>query len=167
LKLDQKITIAFAPWFLFLFFSVFVACTNSLDSYKGETADAQSRIALPEGPHKGAWSTDDLSAEYSYSRKSNNFRIFGQVELSNRLKDASDIVATFVFQVVFLNADGQALDTKDLFIAGYREPFTKWHFDRTYMLPAGTSAMAFSYDGQMGVDPGGDAAAEFWYDPFR
>ena len=41
-------------------------------------------------------------------------------------------------------------------------PFTI--FDK---LPAGTSAMAFSYDGQMGADAAGGAAEEFWHDPFR
>jgi hypothetical protein len=49
----------------------------------------------------------------------------------------------------------------------HREPFTKWHFDRNYELPAGTSAMAFSYDGQMGADATGGSDEEFGHDPFR
>ena len=152
---------------LVLFLSVFVACTNSLVTYKGKTADKKSRIALPDGPHKGVWSTDDLTAQYSYSRKANDLRIFGQVELSKKLKDASDIVQDFFLQVTFLDADGQALDTKVLAAAGHREPFTKLHFDRNYELPASTSAMAFSYDGQMGEDATGGSDEEFWHDPFR
>ncbi len=41
-------------------------------------------------------------------------------------------------------------------------PFTI--FDK---LPTGTSAMAFSYDGQMGEDATGGSDEEFWHDPFR
>jgi hypothetical protein len=83
------------------------------------------------------------------------------------MKDASDTVQNFVLQVNFLNANGQALDTKELAVAGYRETITKWDFDHNFKLPAGTSAMAFSYDGQMGADAGGGAAERFWHDPFH
>jgi hypothetical protein len=167
LKPEKKFTTALALGFSFLLLSVLAACTSSLFSYRGQTANPQSRIALQEGLHKAVWSTDDLSVEYSYSRNSNNLRISGQVELSNELKDVSDVVANFFLQVVFLNADGRASDTEELVAAGYGEPITKWQFDRTYVMPANAAAMAFSYDGQMGLDPLRGATKQFWHDPFH
>jgi hypothetical protein len=84
------------------------------------------------------------------------------------MTDASDVVQNFVLQVNFLNANGQALDTKELAIAGYREMLTKWDFDHNFELPAGTSAMAFSYQGQMGAEAaGGGSSEQFWHDPFQ
>ena len=165
MKLEKKIITGFTIVFLFLLLSVFVACTSSLDTYQGKTADQKSRIALNSGSHNGVWQTDDLTVKYSYSRNPNNLRISGDVELSDKMKDASDTVQNFVLQVNFLNAAGQALGTKELVMAGYRETLTKWDFDHKFEPPAGTSAMALSYDGQMGGDRGG-LAEKFWHDPF-
>jgi hypothetical protein len=167
MKLKKKIITLFTRGFLLLFLSVLVACTSSLDTYQGKTADQNSRIALNGGSHNGVWQTDDLTVKYSYSRKPNNLQISGDVALKNKLTDASGIVQNFVLEVNFLNAAGQALGTKELAIAGYREMLTKWDFDHNFELPAGTSAMAFSYDGQMGADAAGDGADEFWHDPFQ
>jgi hypothetical protein len=167
MKLKKKIITLFTRGFLLLFLSVLVACTSSLDTYQGKTADQNSRIALNGGSHNGVWQTDDLTVKYSYSRKPNNLRISGDVELSNKMKDASDIVGNFVLQVNFLNAAGRALGTKELAIAGYREMITKWDFDHNFELPAGTSAMAFSYQGQMGTDAAGGGGEQFWHDPFQ
>ena len=163
----KKIITLFARGFLLLFLSVFIACVSSLDTYQGKTADQNSRIVLNGGSHNGMWQTDDLTVKYSYSRKPNNLQIAGNVELKDKLKDASDMVQNFLLQVHFLNAAGQALGTKELAIAGYREMMTKWDFNHNFELPAGTAAMAFSYDGQMGADAAGDAAQEFWHDPFQ
>jgi hypothetical protein len=168
MNIKKKIATVFTLGFLFLFLSVLVACTSSLDSYQGKTADQNSRIALNGGSHNGVWQTDNLSVNYSYSRKPNNLRISGDVGLSNEMKDASDIVENFVLQVNFLNANGQALGTKELAVAGYRETMTKWDFDHNFELPASTSAMAFSYSGQMGEEAGGGGSSQqFWHDPFQ
>jgi hypothetical protein len=166
MNLKKKIITAFVLSFLFLFLSVFIACTSSLDSYKGQTADQNSRIALNGGSHKGVWQTDDLTVKYSYSRKPNNLQISGDVALKDKLTDASGMVQNFVLQVNFLNAAGQALGTKELVIAGYRERITTWDFDHKFEPPAGTSAMALSYDGQMGGDRSG-LAEGFSHDPFQ
>ena len=138
----------FTLGFLPVLLSVFIACTNRFDTYLGKTADQESRIALNGGSHKGVWQTDDLAVNYSYSRKPNSLQISGDVNLSKKLKDASNIVQTFFLQVNFLNANGQVLDTKELAVSGYRETITKWDFDHNFELPARTSAMAFSYTAQ-------------------
>ena len=166
MNLEKKIMTAFTLGILCLFLSVFVACTNSLDSYIGKTADQQSRIVLNGGSHKGVWQTDDLKVNYSYSRKPNNLQISGDVALKAPLTDASDMVQNFVLQVNFLNAAGKALGTKELVIAGYREKQTNWDIDHNFEPPAGTSAMAFSYDGQMYGGHEG-LSEEFWHDPFQ
>ena len=163
----KKIITVFTLGFLPVFLSVFVACTNSFDTYLGKTADQKSRIALNGGSHNGVWQTDDLAVNYSYSRKPNSLRISGDVNLSDKLKDASNIVQTFFLQVNFLNANGQVLDTKELAVAGYREMITKWDFDHNFELPARTSAMAFSYTGQMGEGAGEGSSESFWHDPFQ
>jgi hypothetical protein len=165
LKPKKNYTAVFGLGFSFLFLSALAAC-SSLVSYQGQTANPQSRIALQEGQHKGVWSTDDLSIEYSYLQNSNNLRLSGQVELSNALKDVSDVVANFLLQVVFLNAESRALGTKELVNTGFAEPITQWQFDRTYVMPANTAAMAFSYTGQMGIHPLRGATQQFWHDPF-
>jgi hypothetical protein len=165
----KKKTITLLAWgFLLLFLSVCVACVSSLDTYQGKTADQNSRIVLKGGSHNGMWQTDDLTVKYSYSRKPNNLQITGNVELKDELKDASDTVQNFILQVNFLNANGQALGTKELVVAGYRETITKWDFDHNFELLANTAAMAFSYQGQMGVEAaGGGSAEQFWHDPFQ
>jgi hypothetical protein len=163
----KKIITVFTLGFLPVLLSVFVACTNSFDTYIGKTADQESRIALNGGSHNGVWQTDDLAVNYSYSRKPNSLRISGDVNLSDKLKDASNIVQTFFLQLNFLNANGQVLETKELAVAGYRETITKWNFDHNFQLPARTSAMAFSYTGQMGEGAGEGSSESFWHDPFQ
>jgi hypothetical protein len=165
MKLEKNIITVFTLGFLSVLLSVLLACTSSLDTYRGKTANQESRIALSGGSHNGAWQTDDLTVKYSYSRSPNNLQISGDVALKAKLTDASDVVQNFVLQVNFLNAAGQALGTKELVMAGYRETLTKWDFDHKFEPPASTSAMAFSYDGQMGGDRGG-LAEKFWHDPF-
>ena len=92
----------------------------------------------------------------------------GQIyEDTLKVKDASDIVQHFYVQVVFLNAAGRGLNTKELVIAGDLEPIAKWDFNHNFEILAGTSGMAFTYDGQMAADLGGNAAMEFWHDPFQ
>jgi len=167
MKVKKKIITIFTRGSLFLFLSVFVACAAGLDTYQGKTADQNSRITLYGGSHNGVWQTDDLTVKYSYLRKPNNLRISGDVALKDKLTDASNIVQDFVLEVNFLNAAGRALGTKELAIAGYRETPTKWDFDYNFELPARTTAMAFSYDGQMGAGAGGGMAEEFWHDPFQ
>lgn len=163
MNIKKKNIAVFTLGFLFLFLSVFVACTNSLDTYQGKTANQKSRIALNGGSHNGVWQTDDLAVKYSYSRKPNSLRISGDVDLSAKMKDASDIVQNFVLHVNFLNANGQVLGTKELAMAGYRETITEWDFDHNFEPPARTSAMAFSYSGQMGEEAGGGGSSQqFW-----
>lgn len=164
----KKIMPLFARGFLVLFLSALIACASSLDTYQGKSADPNSRILLNGGSHNGMWQTDDLTVNYSYSRKPNILQITGNVALKDKLKDASNIVQNFILQVNFLNADGQALGTKELAVASYREMITNWDFDHNFELPANTYAMAFSYQGQMGVEAtGGGSAEQFWHDPFQ
>ena len=167
MKLEKNIITVFRLCLLSVLLSVFVACTNSFDTYLGKTADQESRIALNGGSHNGVWQTDDLAVNYSYSRKPNSLRISGDVNLSDKLKDASNIVQTFFLQVNFLNANGRALETKELAVAGHHERITKWKFDHNFELPAHTSAMAFSYTGQMGGGAGEGSSEPFWRDPFQ
>ena len=167
MKLKKNIKTVFTLGFLSVLLSVFLACTSGFDTYIGKTADQQSRIALNGGSHNGVWQTDDLAVNYSYSRRPNSLRISGDVSLSQKMKDESNIVQTFFLQVNFLNAHGQVLNTKELAVAGYRETITKWEFDHTFELPARTSAMAFSYTGRMGEDAAGGSSESFWHDPFQ
>ena len=167
MKLKKNIITVFTLGFLSVLLSVFVACTSGFDTYLGKTADQESRIALNGGSHNGMWQTDDLAVNYSYSRMPNSLQISGDVSLSKKMKDASNIVQTFFLQVNFLNANGQVLDTKELAVAGYRETITKWDFDHTFELPARTAAMAFSYTGQMGEGAGEGSSESFWHDPFQ
>jgi hypothetical protein len=147
---------------------VLVACKSSSFTYRGKTSEEKSRIALQNGSHKSVWKTNDVSAQYSYTCNANNFQISGQVNLGAGLKAASDIVQSFIFRLNFLNVDGKVLDNKVLAEAGFREPITTWQYDKNFKLPTGTTAIAFSYQGQMGVDKGGgNASAEFWHDPFQ
>jgi hypothetical protein len=166
MKFKKKI-IAPSRSFLCLFLIVIAGCVAGLDTYRGQTAVENSRILLHGGSHNGVWQTDDLTVKYSYSRKPNNLGISGEVALKNKLTDASAEVQDFVLEVNFLNAAGRALGTKELAVAGYREMMTKWEFDYNFELPAKATAMAFSYEGQMGAGAGGGLAEQFWYDPFQ
>lgn len=167
MKLEKNIITVFTLGLLSVLLSVFLSCTSSLDTYIGKTADQESRIALSGGSHKGVWQTDDLTVNYSYSRKPNSLQISGDVSLSNKMKDASSIVQTFFLQVNFLNANGRVLETKELAVAGYHERITNWEFNHKFELPARTSAMAFSYTGQMGEGAGEGSSEPFWRDPFH
>ena len=167
MNLKKKIITPFARFFLLLCLIVFFACAGSLDTYRGKTADPNSRIALHGGSHIGVWQTDDLTVKYSYIRKPNYLRISGDVALKAKLTAASNIVQDFVLEVNFLSAAGRALGTKEIAVAGYREPQTKWDFDYNFELPARTTAMAFSYNGQMGAGAGEGLAEQFWHNPFQ
>lgn len=167
MKLETKIITDFKLGFLLLFMVALFACKAGPTTYIGKTAEEKSRITLQDGSHQAEWKTKDVSAQYSYSRNSDNFQISGQVELGPGLKASSEIVQSFIFQVNFLNAGDIVLDTKDLAIANYRKPFMKWHFDKSFRLPTGTTAIAFSYNGAMGSDRPRESGEPFWHYPFH
>lgn len=155
-----------------LFFSALLlismlACAGGLDTWRGKTANEDSRIELQAGSHKGMWRTDDLIVRYSYTLDANHMRITGNVALSQMLQDQSDAVQRFTLAANLLDDAGKDLGTHELATAGYGEDAMSWTFEKHLVLPSGTATMAFSYNGEMARGPDGDSAGGFWYDPFQ
>jgi hypothetical protein len=166
MKHAKNTTTVFKFCFSALLVVSMVACAGGFDTWRGRTSHEKDRIALHDGSDQGIWKTDDLVVRYNYSLSSNDMHITGNAALSQMLQDRADAVKRFTLAVNFLDAQGKDIETRELAAAGYKEEAMSWTFEHRFALPAGTAAMAFSYDGEMSQGSGGGSGEGFWYDPF-
>lgn len=177
MELKKRTYVVLKGCLLFLFIGALVACQSRLFSYRGATAEQQSRIALLEGgPYVGFWKTEDLSMHYRYLRYPENLELSGVVELANRLKYNFTTLEYLFLQVNLLDAEGKVLESKVVLTSDYRHMIKKLPFKRSLELPPGITAIAFSYKGRVleggGTtrvleDAGDGDSWDFWRTPFR
>lgn len=156
---------------------VLTACAGGgTFSYTGQTANPESVIPLFRGDVKELkWQTNDLVIDATYVLEDGRLDLAGQVQLQPRLTH---------FPVVdYLRISVHALDDGGLILASYplwsagagnTHFFIDGSFERHFVVPDGTRALAFSYSGQMrdGGGPGmlrgrddGGTTWDFWHTP--
>jgi len=130
----------------------------------GGTVQADKRISLLGGEHFGTWKTFDLTIPYRYARNQDRLELSGEVDFSNRIKFNFQIMESFFVTVMLLNDQGTVLQNVDVgssfYFADSDDPIK---FAKTFVVPPGTTAMAFSYTGTArGIGSNGDTNTDFW-----
>jgi len=177
MELKKRTLVVLKKCLLLLFIGALVACQSSFFSYRGATAEQESRIALLEGgPHVGFWKTKDLSMHYHYLRDPDNLELSGVIELANSLKYNFRSIEYLFLQVNLLDAEGKVLESKVVLTSDHLQMIEKLPFKRSVGLPPGTAAIAFSYTGRVREggrtgrvleDAGDGDSWDFWMTPFR
>ena len=102
----------------------------------------KDRIALLQGgPHAGSWESIDVFLEYQYVRQP------GIIKLSIR-GNAKQKYDQLSIWVLFLDTEGNILETKSVFNSGYRQgPSRKRRYigsiEKTFEMPKQTNHLAF------------------------
>jgi len=115
------------------------------------------------------WQAKDIAIHYAATSADDTLQISGTVERLNTIKNFPTINYLRV-AVHFITDDGTIVDSKQLWSAGTNanDRFVRWTFAKQYSLPAGASAIGFSYRGavsQGGGESGGQDGWEVWQRP--
>jgi hypothetical protein len=136
---------------------------------RGTALNPNKTVSLKKAdtPQRGAYSTEDLTLDYQYTRSDADIRFSGSLILSQRLSGGYQSFGYFFFYVYFADAAGNALGRQTLASAGLMEEIDKIAIEKKFPLPAGTEAVAFGYSGSA-KDPGDRSAdVEFWDTPIK
>ena len=136
------------------------ACQTNIFTFDGATIKEGLSVPLKAGgPHKGTWSYEDVSIDFTYTRGSNTLQISGDVHLA-----IQGYTESFTVRLHFVDKNNKIIGTKAIIGAGYRQEVETYRFNDTFEVPSGT--IAFSYDGEVrGISD--DGSWSFWVDPRR
>ena len=160
-------------WLLLsLLCAVIIGCAGLETSYEGTPAHPDNRYPLATregGP--AAWQAKDMALHYESFVKNGALEIKGTVERLNTIKNFS-VINYFRVSIHFLDGEGVILGSHLLWSAGSRvdETFVRWTFEKQFPLPAGATAVGFSYRGGFSDGGGGDSGSaqtgwEVWARP--
>ena len=132
---------------------VFLAgCSGRYFTYK-DAAITQTDyvIQLQQGDQQGVWKTNELALNYKYHMTPETLRLYGAVDLVGGFYIGFSSVDRLVVQLLFLDNTGTVLDDVVLYSADYKHQIHMFpmNFDRTFPVPANTSAISFTYDGKL------------------
>jgi hypothetical protein len=118
-----------------IFFSMILASCQGLQT----TVAAQDRIPLLQGgPHEGSWESNDVLLEYKYFAQPNSF----QLNIEGSAKRGYDQLSVWI---LFLDAQGKALEKKSVYNSGFREKLSGFRggIEKTFEIPTGSTQFAF------------------------
>lgn len=153
--------------YVYLFASVFlfVGCQAHVLSYQGaKVTRPKDIISLPgQSSVQGSWKTDELSVHYTWQTSGETLTMTGTVALVGGFAVGFNVIDRLAVQVLFVDGDGTVLADNVLYsvqtvTAANMVPL---RFNRTFPVPAGTTGIAFAYDGELsdggggGIGPGG------------
>ena len=155
---------------LVLLWVAVMGCAGLNAPYEGTPARPENRFMLATIDGKSSlWQAKDIAIHYVAASKGDTVHISGTVERLNTIKNFPTINYLRV-AVHFIADDGTIVDSKQLWSAGTNadDTFVRWTFDKQYPLPAGASAIGFSYRGAVsegGGESGGQGGWEVWQRP--
>ena len=155
---------------LVLLWVAVMGCAGLNAPYEGTPARPENRFMLAAIDGKSSlWQAKDIAIHYVAASKGDTVHISGTVERLNTIKNFPTINYLRV-AVHFIADDGTIVDSKQLWSAGTNadDTFVRWTFDKQYPLPAGASAIGFSYRGAVsegGGESGGQDGWEVWQRP--
>ena len=120
------------------------ALMGCVPSHEGRIVPQQNRIALKAGgPHQGAWIRNHATFDFVYTRTPGQLGLSGNLSITGlRYR-----LTSFTFWLHFLDADGKIIRNQALFSTSQMKSVTMNH---NLNLPAGTTAISFSYSGVQG-----------------
>lgn len=141
---------------------------NLLTSGRGTVPEADQITLVDNKEHVGTWQTRDLTIRYRYFRNQNQLEISGDIQFGDYLRQGFRNIVYFNSKLLLVNDQGKVLETRGLATTNYyADSEYLVPFKVTLNLPAGTTAMAFTYTGKArSIDSGdGGFGTDFWYSP--
>lgn len=143
-------------------------CQSALLTSSGRMVPASQRIELAaNGTQSGSWATRDLSINYRCVESSGQLQILGNIQFGDYLRNGYRYIVYFHSGVLLLDAQGRVLANRSLTTTNaYANSTQLVPFKRTFDLPAGTTAIAFTYTGQarsVSSDNGGGGTSFYHY----
>jgi len=150
--------------------ALFIGCAALTTSYDGTLAKPDNRISLTALDGAPAtWQRRDVALHFTASAHDGTLRISGTVDRLNTIKHFSN-AQFFRVSLHFIADDGTIIGGERLWSAGISGDvkLIRWAFSRQFPIPAGASAIGFSYRGafsERGGDDGARADWEVWERP--
>jgi hypothetical protein len=125
-------------------------CVKTPMLYHGNTVTSAPVVSLVEGgPIMGEWKTTDVTIDYKYFKKGNNFEISGQASLSQTNQMLYSIVQQMDSYIFFLDKNSRIIET-----ANFIEEWTSGtqdiqNFSKSFKVPTGTTGFSFGYSGEL------------------
>lgn len=153
-----------------MLFTLSIGCAVLTTSYDGTLAKPDNRISLMAlDGDPATWQSRDVAIHFTASAHAGTLLISGVVDRLNTIKHFPN-VQFFRVSFHFIADDGTIIGGERLWSAGVGGDvkLIRWEFSRQFSIPAGASAIGFSYDGafsERGGDDGARAEWEVWERP--
>lgn len=166
-RLRRAVRFLWVPCVLTAFCYLTAGCQGNLLTYKGGNVPQGESIILLDGEHSGFWPTRDLRVNYTYSKKSDQLNISGDVRFADWLGLSFNNIEFFNLQLFLLSNQGTVLQAAGLATSpSFASSRMSLNFTKTMTLPAGTVAMAFGYTGEArGAADEDTGTTSFFYIP--
>ncbi|MFZ2447179.1 MAG: hypothetical protein WAW37_12540 [Syntrophobacteraceae bacterium] len=153
-----------------LLLSIFIAgCQTMQSSSQGGVVAPADRAPVAQGRNTGTWQGTDIAVDYKYSLNPPAMDFSGTVRFLSHMTFNFQILHDFRLSVIFTDQDGRVLGTQGL--TTNRDGLEPFPVQARLTIPAGTSQMAFSYQGTAlsvgDEDGGGGGPTYFWQYPVR
>jgi hypothetical protein len=143
-----------------------------LTGLQGTTFSAQTgfvspedSIPIPQGQEAGTWQGKHLSVVCKLTRDAEGMEFSGTINFSDKMVLLYKILNNFQLNAIFLDVNGRVLETKS--IATARDTLDPVPFRVHLTMPAGATAMSFSYRGTALSGGKASDATNFWVNPIH
>ena len=139
-------SIALSLFLLTLFSVSFQSCVQSEQIKR---VNPQKVIALLDGgPHQGTWKTKDISFQYNYHHRPDQFTISGKFYLSKKYTMDYNTVNNFWVSIYLLDAEQNVLKSFPMVNVAFSTQVDKQAVEHRFEL-SGITGMTFGYSGQI------------------
>jgi hypothetical protein len=150
---------------------ILVGCGGALFTYVGAQVREGHLLALADGSDgESRYRASNLVMEYRWSRRGNELLLSGAASYAPGIGSGFTLIPYFHLSVFFTDERGVILAERGIATPGSSEPGNAMRFKEKFLLPPGTTHMAFSYSGQGRISGGngqdrGGGETPFWEVP--
>ncbi len=125
-------------------------CVKTPMLYHGNTVKSAPVVALLEGgPTMGEWKTSEVTIDYKYIKKGDDFEISGQAALSQSNQMLYSNVSKMYSYIFFLDKNSRVIETANFVDAWTDSTEDNQNFSKSYKVPTGTTGFSFGYSGEL------------------
>jgi hypothetical protein len=125
-------------------------CVKTPMLYHGNTVTSAPVVALMEGgPTMGEWKTSDVTIDYKYIKKGDDFEISGQAALSQSNQMSYSNISKMYSYIFFLDKNSRVIETAYFVDEWTDNTQDNQNFSKSYKVPTGTTGFSFGYSGEL------------------
>ena len=131
--------------FIIVLFSIlsFMGCVSG---WVGKTVPLQNRITIEDGePHRGSWIRPHATFNYTFTRKSGQLELTGDISVEGPMISGRGPVTSFHFWIHYIDDAGTIILSRIIFSSTRS---TRGVIKQNLELPPDTAGITFSYTGQ-------------------